>query len=81
MAVYQIGWKATVYHNEFIEAHSREEADWIAHQLLNKHHDAFMDRLYAGFGDSVAYDAGPCPAQASDGELTASFDELEEWLS
>lgn len=82
MAVYMIGFSATVYHNEFIEASSEEEANTIAKRLLEKDDGAFGERLYAGFTESAVYDVDTCPAYDSYGDKpTISATQLEELLA
>lgn len=82
MAVYQIGIKATVYHNEFIEAHSKREAEWIARELLEVNDPEWNQRLCDGLRESVAYDAKVCEAQPCEGdEPTLDFWKLEEYLT
>ena len=60
MAVYQIGWKATVYHNEFIEASSLEEAQEIAEMAVEK---APGNWMCSGFEDSCLYEIEACEAE------------------
>ena len=60
MAVYRIGWKATVYHNEFIEASSLEEAQRIAEKAVETAPD---DWMCGGFEDSAFYEIEACKAE------------------
>lgn len=75
MAVYQIGWKATVYHNEFIEASSLEEAQEIAEMAIENAPD---DWMYSSFDDSELYDIEACDVDGGydDFEPTVSVDFL-----
>ncbi len=81
MAVYQIGWKATIYTNEFIEASSKEEAERIAGELLENGDRRFEERLYAGLDESACWDVEPCEAQlGEDDKPTLALEQLEEYL-
>ena len=81
MAVYMIGFKSTIYHNEFIEASSKDDAERIARRLLENGNREFENRMYAGFGESACWDVEPCEAQLNvEDKPTITFEQLEEYL-
>lgn len=81
MAVYQIGWKATIYHNEFVEASNKEDAERIARRLMESGNREFENRLYAGLDESACWDVEPCEAQLGvEDTPTITFEQLEEYL-